>query len=188
MIEVNEKRLHEVFRRIVRATLIIVVVVGLTVIGYFVTPSDTNGNLLLLSPSVAAIAGYQRHVRQWALELRTTEVQMYALETENTTDLYAQDSALQDINRNVNALSSEIDSTRAPDSLKGLHDLIANAANAHMLASAALEQWLGAPSTATKAAASEAIDTANGILEQVYSNPWVTLAREPPPENANGSR
>jgi hypothetical protein len=187
-IEVNEGDLRAASGKALRAILVVGIVVGVTLLGYFVTPRDPSGNLLFLSPRVAQVDSYQHHVQQWAREMRDTEGQMQSLLSAQTADLYAQDSALQDINRNVSSLSDEVDRTSAPDSLAGLHDLMAKAAEAHQQASSALGQWLGAPSPETQAAARNAIEAASGILEQVYTNPWVTVEREATPEDTNGNQ
>lgn len=187
-IEVNEGDLRAASGKFLRGVLAVGIVVGVTLLGYFVTPKDQSGNLLFLSPHVAQVASYQRHVQQWAREMRDTEGQMQSLLGAQTADLYTQDSALQDINQKVSSLSAEVDQTSAPDSLAGLHDLMAKAVEAHQQAASALGQWLGAPSSGTQAAAQSAIEAASGILEQVYTNPWVTVEREATPEDSNGNR
>jgi|GEM_PF-1148684 len=187
-IEVNEGDLRAASGKFLRGVLVAGILVGVTLLGYFVTPRDPSGNLLFLSPRVAQVASYQRRVQQWAREMRDAEGQMRSLLSAQTADLYAQDSALQNINRNVSSLSAEVDQTSAPDSLAGLHDLMAKAVEAHQQAANALGQWLGAPTPETQAAAQNAIEAASGILEQVYSNPWVSVEREATPEASNGNQ
>ena len=187
-IEVNEGDLRTASGKVLRTLLVVGIVVGVTLIGYFVTPKDMNGNLLFLSPRVAQAASYQRHVQQWAREMGDAEGQMRSLLNAQTTDLYAQDSTLLDINRKVNSLASEVDETSAPDSMAGLHDLLAKAVEAHQEAASSLGQWLGAPSLETQTAARNAIEAASGILEQVYTNPWVAVDREATPEGTHGNQ
>jgi hypothetical protein len=153
----------------------ITVFLALILVGRAVTPVDKGGQLQFLSPRVAQVASYQRRVEKWALEMGGIETDMQVLLETNASDLFAQDRAFQDINSRAVSLASAVDSTRTPDSLGGLHDLLLAAATAHQAAVSALGQWISEPSGDTENAAQDALDSAASMLARIYENPWVVI-------------
>lgn len=158
-----------------KVVLIAGLLIVLVLIGRAATPVDKNGSLMFLSPRVAQIARYQRQAEKWAVEMRSLEISMQTLLDGNTSDLFAQDSAFQDINKRTENLVTSIDATGAPDSLGGLRDLLSEAAVAHQDAATALGQWISEPSNDTKTAAEDAFSSAASLLDRIYNNPWVII-------------
>jgi hypothetical protein len=144
-------------------------------IGWNVTPLGNDGKQLFLSPRVAQIASYQNNVQRWAGEISSAQVDLQSILDKQTTDLFQQDSQIQDTVRRTQNLTTSIDGTTTPDTLTGLRSLMLDAANANEQAAAAIAVWASAPSDATLQSAKVAILSAKTTLTNVYNNPWVTV-------------
>lgn len=174
-IEVGERELCNVIRKICRWVFVFGIVLCINVIGFQVTPRDTNGRLLILTPGIAEIVRYQKHITDWAREMLDSEGKMKALLDNKTDDIYIQDINFQNINQTVNKIATEVDQTSVPDSFTELRDLMVKAARAHQHAASAVGQWLGDPSSDTYNNALTMINLANNILGQVESNQWILV-------------
>ena len=163
--------------RSLRQILVVALVAGLVVIGRNVTPSDLDGNPLLLSPRVAKIAEYQRQVQEWTTEMERIENGIEALLSNGNIDLFTQDSQIQDIYRRATNLVNTIDETSAPDTLAGLQDLMADAAGRHLIAASDSAKWVSEPSEETYRTVIASLDDAAGILDRVYQNPWLLISQ-----------
>ncbi len=170
-IEIHEKD----FKKALKIVLTVLLLAAVIWIGKEVTPVDTRGSMLFLSPHVAQIATYQRRVQNWAAEMDSIEIDMRNILQGDSMDLFNQDRAFQSVNRRAVNLVTAIDSTRAPGSLAGLRELMTAAADAHQKASSALGEWISQPSKATKTAAEETIAASSAVLDRIYSNPWVVI-------------
>jgi len=147
----------------------------LILIGLNVTPKSIDGKQLFLSPRVARIAAYQNNVQQWASEIRVDQAELQGILERQTSDLFQQDSRIQDIVRRTQYLTTSIDGTPTPDTLVGLRYLILDAASTNEQAAADIAVWASAPSDASLQSAKDAIQTARTALIKVYSNPWVSV-------------
>ncbi len=176
-------RLEEIVisKKVLTRTLIYILLpVILIFIGREVTPLSTDGKQLFLSPRVAQIAAYQNNVQRWASEISAVQEEMQSILDKQSTDLFQQDSQIQDTVRRTQNLTASIDGTTTPDTLLGLRTLMLNAASTNEQAAAAIAVWASAPSDTSLQAAEAAILTARTALANVYSNPWVTVTVKTP--------
>ena len=162
-------------KMLTRISSFILLPVILIFIGWNVTPLSNDGKQLFLSPRVARIAAYQKNVQQWASEISNAQAEMKSILDKQTTDLFQQDSQIQDTVRRTQNLTTSIDGTTTPDTLAGLRSLMLDAAYANEQAAAAIAVWASAPSEASLQSAQDAILTAKTVLTKVYSNPWITV-------------
>ncbi len=162
-------------KMLTRIIYFILLPVILIFIGRNVTPLSNDGKQLFLSPHVARIAAYQNNVQQWTGEISTAQAEMQSILDKQATDLFQQDSQIQDTVRRTQNLTTSIDGTTTPDTLAGLRSLMLDAAYANEQAAAAIAVWASAPSDASLQSAKEAILIAKAALTKVYSNPWVTV-------------
>lgn len=183
-IEIDARGANKALKWIV----IIGIAILLIVLGKKVTPVDVDGNLLFLSPRVAEIASYQRQVQKWVTLLGEINTEMQDLLEGNSYDIFQQDSAFQEINREVNSLVTAIDSTSAPDSLVGLRDLMVEVTSTYANAAYSLGQWISEPSEVTYQTAYESLSNATSQLERVYENPWVVIEKNTDELTSTGTR
>jgi hypothetical protein len=162
-------------KMLIRISSFILLPIILMFIGWNVTPLGNDGKQLFLSPRVAQIASYQNNVQRWASEISSAQVELQSILDKQTTDLFQQDSQIQDTVRRTQNLTTSIDGTTTPDTLAGLRSLMLDAANANEQAAAAIAVWASAPSDATLQSAEVAILSAKTTLTNVYNNPWVTV-------------
>ena len=158
-----------------KISLIILLPIILILIGQNITPKSIDGKQLFLSPRVARIAAYQNNVQRWASEIRIAQIDLQGILDRPTTDLFLQDSRIQDIVRRTQNLTSSIDGTSTPDTLVGLRSLILDAAYTNEQAAADIAVWVSAPSDISLQSAKDAIQTARTALIKVYRNPWVIV-------------
>jgi hypothetical protein len=162
---------------IIRKVLIVVIMIGIGSLGRKVTPTDTSGNLLILSPRVAYIAEYQRKVQGWTSEMEQIEDGIRELLADNTSDLFTQDSKVQKVFQQAENLESKIDETNAPDTLTGLQDLMVEAVKLHRGATSAVAQWVSEPSDKTLENVRSSLVAAKDTLDRVYQNPWLQISK-----------
>jgi hypothetical protein len=162
-------------KMLTRISAFIFLPIILIIIGRNVTPFSKDGKQLFLSPRVARIAAYQNNVQRWTGEIGTVQIEMQSILDKQATDLFQQDSQIQDAVRRTQNLTTSIDGTTAPDTLVGLRSLILDAASSNEQAAAAIAIWASAPSDPSLQSAKDAILTAKTALTKVYSNPWVTV-------------
>jgi hypothetical protein len=144
-------------------------------IGQNVTPKTIDGKQLFLSPRVARIAAYQKYVQMWASEIRIAQAELQGIMDRQTTDLFQQDSRIQDLVRRTQNLITTIDGTPSPDTLIGLRSLILDAADTNEQAAAYIAVWASAPSDTSLQFAKDAIQVARTALLIVYMNPWIIV-------------
>lgn len=162
-------------KMLVRISSFIFLPVIFILIGQNVTPKSIDGRQLFLSPRVAQIAAYQNNVQRWASEIRIAQIELQGILDRPTTDLFLQDSQIQDIVRQTQNLTTSIDGTATPDTLIGLRSLILEAAYTNEQAAADIAVWASAPSDISLQSAKDGILTARTALIKVYRNPWVTV-------------
>jgi hypothetical protein len=150
-----------------------IVAIGLTLIGYSVSPRDENGNSLLLSPRSEQVASYQRQVRTWIYELSGIKDGLDALLTSSSGDLLSLDSQVNQYYGQLIHLQDEVDRTQAPATLAGLHDEVVAAVNAYAVAATSTAIWVSAPSDTNHTQATNDLQKASGLLDLIYQNPWV---------------
>jgi hypothetical protein len=162
-------------KMLTRISFSILLPVILILIGRSVTPLSDDGKQLFLSPHVAQVAVYQNSVQRWAEEISSTQTEMQSILDNQTTDLFQQDSQIQNTVRLTHNLATSIDGTTTPDTLVGLRSIMLDAANANEQAAAAIAAWASVPSDTSLQSAKDAILTAKNALMKVYNNPWVTV-------------
>ena len=160
---------------LVRISLYFLLPVLLILIGWKETPLSNDGKQLLLSPRLARIAAYQNNVQRWASEIITAQAEMQSILDNQTTNLFQQDSQIQDTMQRTQNLTVSIDGTTTPDTLVGLRSLMLDAAYANEQAAAAIAVWASAPSDPSLQSAKDALISSRTTLTKVYNNPWVTV-------------
>ena len=169
-IEIAESDFWRGFKTIQKCLVFFSVIIGLTVIGFRVTPFDENGHPLLLTPEIEKIVVYQHHINNWSLEMSGVEGKMEVLLNNKTDDIYTQDINFQTIDQEVRSIVSEIDQTSVPRSLIEMHSLLSGAAIAHQQALMAVGQWIDAPSPVAYKNALNLISSANQALVEIDSH------------------
>jgi len=162
-------------KALTRTLIYILLPVILIITGRYVTPTDSDGRQLFLSPRVAQIAAYQNNVQRWASEMSSVQADIQSILDQQTSDLFQQDSKVQDAVRRTQNLTTSIDGSSAPSTLIGLRSLMLDAATANEQAAAAVATWASAPSDTSLQSAEDAIQIAKTTLTKVYSNPWVKV-------------
>jgi hypothetical protein len=118
---------------------------------------------------------YRRQAAIWLQAWQTLDTDLkQSLSTADTTSLLAQSrQAQQDFGTAID-LARAVDGTEAPPALLGLHDQVAETAQAYVDASVALNRWLSAPTPENRHAADQTYQTAASRLAQLDTNAWLS--------------
>lgn len=174
-IEIQKSFLTQKLRRVIAPLVALLTVLGLTFLGYQISPQNEDGKPILLSPRVAQIANYQRQVRTWASELGQIQAGLDTLLSSSPVDLLALDSQVSIYYGQLIRLHEEVDGTQAPPTLTALHDAVVDALNACLDAAASTATWVSAPTGSNQSLALDALQKASDLLKLVDQNPWVSV-------------
>lgn len=157
--------------------VILLALIGLTVIGYFVSPHDSQGRPVLLLPEVRAIEQYRRHASGWVDGWKNLDGDLHAVLEAEDNNLLALSHQVQSSFDEAIALAKNVDATESPSPLLGLHDLSMQTAVAYVDASIATARWLSAPSKKNRMDADQALLAAGEELSALHSNEWIVGQR-----------
>lgn len=145
----------EVPRRLVATVVALLVLLTLALIGLAVSPRDAGGHPLLLSPERRAVLHYQNRCRDWIHRLESLQSRLNALTPASVEDLqpaaspgdlYHRAQEAQRILDAVTVLRREIEQTRVPPTMTGVHALIAASVQVYYTWAETLSAYIGAPS------------------------------------------
>jgi hypothetical protein len=170
-----------VSRRIVRGVLwtllALGVVIGLYILGTAVTPLDSAGRPLVLSPSLRAAERYRAKAQGWTTQMAEIDHRLTALLTGDATtdpsELYAQGQEMQEVGEAAVALSQRLEAVEVPVALVGLRERARAASDAYVEAALLAARWLGAPSEAGWQAALDALRAARELRTELEGSRWL---------------
>lgn len=168
-------------RRLIRVVLVSVLAVlglaGLYALGQALTPRDSHGRPVLLSPSVWEAERYRRTAAGWTSRMRDLDEKLDALMREtDLTDpaaLYQASSRAQRLVSDAASLVQETSFTAAPAALVGLHEQAQHAAEEYWKAASVCARWVGAPEEATLQEARAALLAARRARAALEQSRWL---------------
>lgn len=168
-------------RRVVRVALTVIFVVGalagLYALGRALTPRDSAGRPVLLSPSVWAAEQYRRTVLGWLDGWRRIDAGLEELldETDLTDPvaLYRASDRAQRLVADAADLVQRATYTPAPVALAGVRDRAVAAAEGYWKAATACARWVGAPEEKARQEARAALESARQARRELESSRWV---------------
>ncbi len=167
-----------IIRAVAWIALAIAVIGALRAVGVSVTPRDERGRPVLLVPSLWATNQYRKQVQGWIVEMEEVNGRLSALleqdvDAANSTELYLQGEEMQNVGEKAISVDQRIAFEESPVSMVGLRDQ-AKAAAAACLESAVLaSRWLNAPSEAGRREASESLEGACLLREELVGSRWL---------------
>jgi len=156
-------------------TLLVVVLIAIWIpIGVSVSPYDTEGRPVLLSPDVRAVESYRRAAKGWVDEWAQIDSDMKnILDTTQSVDLLNISRRAQQTFDQSLALSRAVEETDSPSSLLGLQAQAKSAGSAYVDAAIAVARWVSAPSVDHRADARLALEKAALLLREIQGNEWM---------------
>jgi hypothetical protein len=144
----------EISRRFIATIVLSLVILALAVVGLAVSPRDTGGHPLLLSPERRAVLHYLSRCRNWADRLESLQTRLDNLTPEGTDfqpatspgDLYRQAQEAQRILDATTSLRREVEQARIPSTMTGVHGMVTASVQATYAWAEALSAFVGAPS------------------------------------------
>lgn len=156
---------------------ILAVLVGFYFLGNYLTPRDTVGRPLILSPSVRAAETYRRAALRWVEEMGEIDA---GLETLLSQGEVTDPGQLYDLSHDVQALVEQAaDVTRdaiytsAPPALIGLQEQARVSAEAYFIATQDAALWVGAPKEENVRAALETLRRARALRKELEASCWL---------------
>lgn len=157
--------------------IVLLALIGLAVIGYFVSPRDGQGHPVLLLPEVRAIEQYRRQAAGWVDGWKNLDGNLHAVLEAKDNNLLSLSHQVQSAFDEAITLAKNVDATESPSPLLGLHDLSMQTAIAYVDASIATARWLSAPSKKNRMDADQALMAAGEELSALHSNEWIVSQR-----------
>lgn len=149
-------------------------VVLFTIIGYFTSPLDREGNPILLSPEVKAVEDYRRSAQSWLDQLHTLDGEIAGLlQTDNQGDLFTQSRQAQQMLQHAVDLAKQVDQTQTPASALGYHEQMVATAMAYLEAARSGMRWVSAPEQSCKDNAQAALGLAQAARKTLEDNTWM---------------
>ena len=159
--------------RFLRLLVIVLTFMGLLLLGRSVSPTNSDGMPMFLSPHLAEITTYTQKVQQWTEKLQEIQDNLTILLAHPNTGLLAQDNQIDLFYGQLINLQVDVESTRVPSTLEGLQSACKESLTASLEASLQVAAWVSAPTTDNYNAAYNALNLAKNKLTQFKQNPWV---------------
>jgi hypothetical protein len=153
--------------------LLVLSCLGFYLLGRSVTPIDTRGRPIILSPSLVAARQYQTAVIDWDLRLRAVDQALAAAINGQDYDLYAASEAVAAQVDQLSAILDEISLTSPPPPLVGLHDLASTAAESYREAANRIASFLAQPSAERQSDAAQVLRASRAYLSALEDSPWL---------------
>jgi hypothetical protein len=165
-------------RAAARTALVVGSLVGLYGLGRAVTPRDSLGQPLVLSPSLRETERYRSRARGWVEQMVEVDDRLTALlaeeEAAGQAELYAQSQEIQDVGETAAGLAREAGEAGVPVALVGLRDRACAAADVYLEAALQTAHWLSAPSEEGRRRALAALRTARALRVEIEQSRWLT--------------
>ena len=157
----------------IRLLVIVLSFLGLLLLGRAVSPTNSNGMPMFLSPHLAEITSYALKVQQWTEKLQETQDNLTMLLAHPSSDLLIQDNQIDLFYGQLINLKAEVESTRVPSTLEGLQSVCEESLTASLDASLQIAGWISTPTADNYNAANNALNLAQNTLAELKQNPWV---------------
>lgn len=146
-------------------------------LGSRLTPRDTTGRPLLLSPSVYRAERYRRAAAEWVSRMEAVDRLLTDLLVEeeytDPTCLYALGQQAEEAVDEIAAIVRDATFTPPPPALVGLSERVQITAETYLAAAQAAARWVGAPEPGNRRAALEALRTARGLRVELQRSAWL---------------
>lgn len=172
------KRVLQILVWVVSAVVLGASLYGL---GTLVTPRNSAGQPLLLSPSLRATERYRARAVRWAEEMAEVDRRLTALLAKDAetdpTELYALGQEMQTVGEDTARLANEVRTVEVTVALVGLQESAVRAADGYLEAAVLTSRWLSAPSEAGRQEALAALGAAGERLSELEQSRWLTTTR-----------
>lgn len=167
----------EISQKTLSWLLSILAIVIFSIIGVIVSPRKEDGTPMVLSPELARINQYVDDAANWAADMRQTEKELSRLLAVTSNDIFSQTKDANQVYGDMQRVQSQIDQSRIPPTLEGLHELLVQTSVAHIEAVRAITIVINEPSDLRKNEAASLLEIAIANLNRVYTNPWLSEDR-----------
>jgi len=154
---------------------------GLYGLGTMVTPRNSDGRPLVLSPSLRATERYRVRAVRWVVEGMEVDHRLTVLLAEDAetdpTELYTLGREMQAVGEDIARLANEIRTVEVTVALVGLQESAVRAADAYLETAVLTSRWLSAPSEAGRQEALVSLQAAGEQLSELEQNRWLTPTR-----------
>lgn len=185
----------EIPGRLLRWTLVVVIVLGLAtlgLLGWVNTPHDDEGLPLILNPERRAILNYLNDVEGWVSQFEAAGKQLDGLMPPGSStdtsgaepasgavlptapppamqpeDLYQRSHEAQQAREALETLARDVDLVRVPDPLIGLHGIVIRTVETHLIWADGVLAYVGAPDSVDHGDLALARTDALAILEDL---------------------
>ena len=156
-----------VFRRLAIWFLVLLVISGVLLLGYFSSPLDDHGRPLLLTPRLAQIVVYQHNVHRWTDQLKNIHASLTKVLSRSDAGLFEQDQEVNRLYGDLLRLREEVDGTKVPLTMESLQLMMQSALDESSTAVQATATWVGEPTAANHLQAEAALETASESLNHL---------------------
>ena len=151
---------------------------GLYGLGTLVTPRNSAGRPLVLSPSLRAAERYRARAVRWVEGMVEVDRRLTVLLTEDAetdpTELYTLGREMQAVGEDIARLANEVRTVEVTVALVGLQDSAVRAADAYLETAVLTSRWLCAPSEAGRREALTSLRAAGEQLSELEQSRWLT--------------
>ena len=165
----------EIPRRWVYITVGILISLALTLLGLSISPTDSTGKPLLLSPRLAGVGEYRRAVRGWVASMRSIDQDLGLLLQDKGGDLLERNERISRAYAQIELAVEDIDQAQIPTTFEPVHDLVEQTARTYLDAVSQTAQWIGEPSEANYQLAQDGVASARELLNRLEDNPWIEV-------------
>ncbi len=150
------------------------VVMAIGVLGYVVTPNDSDGHPLLLLPDVRNAQKYKWAVHRWVDDLHQLDGEIEQILQQENMDLLTNARQGQDAFEEAVKLLQEMDKTEVPPTAIGERNRLSAVAASYFDAANAALRWISAPTEENKLAAEDLLKSARlALLELEKDSAWM---------------
>ena len=142
-------------------------------IGYFVSPLDSNGKPILLSPEINQMESYQRSTIRWVEKYQDLDREISTIIANPQADLFSQSHDAQSALQAAVSLAQEIDRAAYPPSAVSLHEVMASTSLSYLDAARAMMVWVGAPNETNRNSMDEKLVLARQSLDALEKSTWL---------------
>ena len=167
---ISERRLQQI--GMIAAGLLLL----FSILGYMISPRDSNGQPILLLPEVKAFGDYQNSARGWIYRLNTLDSEIVSVMSGiDHGDLFSQSHQTQEMLQHAVDLVKEIDQVTVPAAASGLHDQMYATALGYLETTRLVMRWVGAPETATKDQINLKLEQVRLLRSSLEKSQWINL-------------
>lgn len=145
-----------------------------SVLGYLISPRDSNNQPILLLPEVKAFGDYQWSAREWINRLSILDSEIVSVMSGlDHGDLFSQSHQAQEMLQHAVEIVKDIDQVKVPAAASGLHDQLYSTALGYLETSRLVMRWVGAPETATKEQLDLKLQEVREMRSSLEKSQWI---------------